>query len=410
MEDRTDQQNMLMEVNNLKYTFDSPLSVSVNRTQKKQFFATRDYTNTSGTAVCDFNSGSDLLDCKRSWLKLRIRVDAADGLGRYSFGSGSAMNLFREVKILHHSGQELARTTDANVFHKFTSRSKHPTAWFNTVGVTMGSGGTIYNTNTIYDICIPLLELDPFFELYDDKLLPATVASGMRVELTLEDFRTVFFQSAGHTASGVATGYSILGMEFRTEHVTLMDSAMAQLNYEASKSGLELTYDRIFSTSQPIGTNTSDHLEIRKAVALAKQAWFVQLPTANRQSLAADSFQADAFTYTELSSRIGNLNFPYQPIENATEAYLYHLKNYGKLDRNDNDTAITLASYIGTEGAVSFNFERSDSLQLSSIPVNQSRVCELSFTRSGNTNVKMYAFLVHTALARSSLTNVSVKV
>jgi hypothetical protein len=410
--DRTNQSEALMESNNLFYRFDDPLSVSVLRTGKKQFFSTRSYTDSSGSMIVDVNSGTDLICPKNSYLKLTFKLSGGDGTGRYSFGSGSAMNFINDVKILSAAGTEMARTENSNLYNKFHSNSRHSTNWFTTVGAVMGHGTAVQaftsDDATTYTYCIPLTELDPFFALYDDKNIPASLASGLRIELGLESLANTFLEAVG--GGGAATSYTVTNIELRTENITLMDSAQAILNQQASQKGHELTYDRLFCAPQTVGTTLSDNLEIRKAVALAKSMMYVQIPTASIGDITTDYFETAPYTYTSVDARLGNAYWPHQPIESAEEAYLYHLKNYGKVKHPHYESSITFAQYKLTNAILSFDFERDDSLNLSAMPVNQSRIAEQRFTRSANTNVKAYAWLRYTALARASLSNTSVKI
>lgn len=407
-----DKKQAIMAANNLDYKFDDILNVSVNRTMKKQYFDTRTYTQPgAGNAISTWNSGVDLVDVKNSYLKFRMVVNG--GTGAYSFGSGSAMNLIREVKILSSSGIELARTQDANIRHKFWTDATKSTNWQSTVGVMMGRSqapaaiATGGNGN-IY--VIPLCELDPFFALYDGKLLPHNIASGLRIEITWEDLNTTIVWD-GATGAANATGYTIDQIEFRTESVTLADSAMSVLNKEASTNGLEVTYDRIYTTSKVTGTAATENVEVRKAVSLAKTAFCVALPTANRTSLSLDSFIAESHDFTSSDMRLGNQYYPFQPIESKEEGYFHYLKCFNKIKRDHAETNTTLANFsTGGRAMVIANFETDDSLNLTGLPINSSRILEVRFTRTTAAACKTYVFLCYTALCRASLSNVSVKI
>lgn len=410
--DSSSKKDAIMAANNLSYKFDDILNVSVNRTPKKQYLDTRSYTLPgAGQAVSTWNSGVDLLDVRNSYLKFKFTLlDSTDTDDcKATFGSGSAMNLIKEVKILSASGIELARTQDANIFHKFNARSRHSTNWFTSVGSLMGFDQTAatMSIDVAYTFIIPLTELDPFFELYDGKLLPANIASGMRVEITWEDVSTAIIKTAGDAA----TGYTITDIEFRTDSVTLADSAMAVLNKEASTNGLEITYDRIYTTSTNTGTALDDNVEVRKAVSLCKSVRAVTLPTASRTSQTADSFLSAAYTYTSADVRLGNQYYPFQPIENVQEGYFNFLRVNNKLKRSSDETVTSFATFsTGGMAQIVASLETDDSLNLTGLPVNSSRIVEARFVRSAATDVKTYVFLTHTALCRASLSNCSVKI
>jgi hypothetical protein len=410
MENKSSQKDAILEANNLTYKFDDILNVSVNRTLKKQYFDTRTYTQPgSGQAVSTWNSGVDLIDVINSYLKWDFTITGGDRA--FSFGSGSAMNLIKEVKILSSSGIELARTQDANIFSKFRTESRRSDQWIDSVGGLMGfnQDADAMDVDSPVTFLIPLCELDPFFELYDQKLLPANIASGLRVEITWEDLNTAVIHDGSGTTN--ATGYTITNIEFRTESVTLADSAMAVLNREAATNGLEVTMDRVYTTSKNTGTALDDNIEVRKAVSLCKGVFGVTLPTANRSAQSLDSFVSNAYSFDSADVRLGNQYYPFQPIENPREAYFHYLKQYNKLKRPANETSVNYGKFsTGGSAQIVANFETDDSLNLTGLPINSSRIIELRFSRNVATEVKTYVFMIYTSLCRASLSNTSVKI
>lgn len=417
------QSEALLEANNLVYKFDDPLSVSINKTGKRQYFATRTYTDKSGSCICDFNSGVDFVDGKNSYLKVEFTPTGGDATMLYSFGSGSICNIFQSCKILSSSGTEISRSENSNIFHKFRSIVAHSKLWYETVGSLMNapadpsvdSHGPVEmkaDGSETYVFLIPLSELDMFFKIYDNKLIPSVMSSGLRVELALEDYRQALYFKSGTGAA--ATGYKIVNIEFMTENSTYMDSAVAVLNSEASKDGLEIEYDRYFVAPNAVGTSLTANIEIRKAVALAKSSMTIALKTNEQNSLTNDGFKTPTYRYTTTDSRIGNLHFPFRPLETPEENYFQLLKNHGKIKHDHIETALTFNSYKNGNSILDYNYERDCSLNLSSIPVNQSRVAEVRFERvpveDPVDNYKSYTFLIYTALARTSLQNCSVKI
>lgn len=409
MDSKENHRDAMMEVNNLSYRFDDPLSLSHGRTAKKQYFDTRSYTVPGASqAVSVWNSGADLIDTRNSYLKFNLTLASAGADCKSSFGSGSAMNLINEIKVISASGLELSRTQFANVYHKFIVTPKHSSNYLSTVGVLYGAGQGVdaMERNIAYTYCIPLVELDPFFATYDMKLLPACVASGLRIEISFENLNTALLQDGGND---LLTSYTVDQIEFRCESVSLADSAVAILNKEAATNGLELTYDRIYGTTKPTGTSTDDVIEVRKAVSLAKAVHCLTIPTATINDQKADSFDAAPYTFNKAQTRLGNNYYPFQPIETVSEAYFNYLRIFNK-HKAVQETNVTLGEFFTAKGTISATFETDDSLNLTGIPVNSSRIAEVLFTRTGNTDVRTYAFLVYTALGRFSLSNASVKI
>ena len=408
MEQKNVQRDALLEANNLSYKFDDVLNVSIERTPKKQFFDTRSYTMPGASqAVSTWNSGVDFINAKNSYLRFTVVFtdSTATNTGVATYGVGSAMNFIKEIKLLSASGVEYARTQEANMYHVTQLADKSP-EWKLTVGAMMGCNTAIaLNSTTAYTYCIPLVELDPYFRMYDGKLIPPNVASGMRVEITWENLNTVLFKSAG----AAATSYTITDIEFRCDAVKMADSALAAVNKAAATQGIEITYDRVYTSSKNTGAALDDNIEIRKAVSLAKEVVAVCIPTAFLTSQISDSFAAAAYTYTSFDVRLGNQYYPAQPITNVTEGYFNFLKHYNKLS-NASPTHTTLTTFTATQAQLCARFETDDTLALSSLPINSSRIAEVRFVRSANTDVKTFCFLRYTALCRASLTNVSVKI
>ena len=402
----------ILEANNLTYKFSDVLNLSQNRTLKKQNFDTRSFTLPgAGQAVCTWNTGLDLIDTRNSYLKFRLDLPTATATPAvtYTFGTASAMNLIREVKVMSASGVELARTQNANVFHAHYSAARHSAQWRSTVGRLMGVGQPAIAPSGNATFIIPLCELDPFFEFYDGKLLPQNLASGLRLEITWEDLATAFVSSGAVTAANAILSYTVSQIEIRTESVSLTDGAIASINREASKSGIELTYDKVYTTEKNVGTNQTEHIEVKMPVSFARGVFNVILPTASRGDIAADSFQSLVYDHTSAQIRLGNNYYPHQPITNVQEAYHNYLKHWNKLKQHSSESSVTFTDFNDFKGAVCSKFQADDTLSMSGLKINSSRICEVSWSRTGADAATSFTFLIYTALARASLSNVNVK-
>lgn len=72
--------DMAIAVNNLSYSMDSDLSVAVNSTYKKHYFAQDEY-DPNRSAICVLNSGADYLDFRRSFLSFDFELTINDQSG-----------------------------------------------------------------------------------------------------------------------------------------------------------------------------------------------------------------------------------------------------------------------------------------------------------------------------------------
>ena len=95
----------LLDFNALNYEMFPDLTVATERTYKNQFFTKNAYAGGSGggTMVCIFNTGSDFIDGKETYLV--FNVDLADSLDQNTvprtYGpNGSAINHFTNLVLI----------------------------------------------------------------------------------------------------------------------------------------------------------------------------------------------------------------------------------------------------------------------------------------------------------------------
>lgn len=114
-------------VNNLIYEQPKALSLAVNRTYHRQYFQRDNYTGGVGTtAICDWNTGTTFVNLANSYLTFKTKLISDNESSSANFGSGSAMNVIREVRIRSRSGTELDRVVRANLWSKFDSLYQMP--------------------------------------------------------------------------------------------------------------------------------------------------------------------------------------------------------------------------------------------------------------------------------------------
>ena len=66
----------LLDFNALNYEMFPDLTVATERTYKNQFFTRNSYPGGQGTMVCIFNTGSDFIDGKESYLTFTLNFEA----------------------------------------------------------------------------------------------------------------------------------------------------------------------------------------------------------------------------------------------------------------------------------------------------------------------------------------------
>lgn len=417
----------LIGINNLVYRLEPDMSVAVNCTDKNHFFQQQKYTN-SQRAVCVLNSGADYIDPRRSFLCFTIKLPDSvrnpasttqsgygtlgpnpihtkaqlayeeritfgkpkDGNNRYWGGSaeefyGSALNLIHSITISTRSGDELSRIERLNLLQYIINPWTRDKLWNETVGAAMGQNqfftlSPLIATNnnrkaTSMRVAIPLYCLSGLFNY--DKLLPAMLMSGLRIEIAWAAPQTAFVRSpllsgqlsydtwdsnddadqkkkclvnydqvgvvyemqnkAGNqipvyphdaakstTADAALTidSYEICDPYFQLKSVQLTDSVQRILNETSAVNGLEIVYTDINNTqivnqpSQSTGRCTGDfYMEVRHAASRALRAILVPRIQAADTTQICDSFATIGCPFKRWHWRLGSLYFPHQPIK-----------------------------------------------------------------------------------------------
>jgi hypothetical protein len=404
-------------VNNLVYKQPVALSLAVNRTYKKMFFQRNAYVgDKSTTMICDWNTGTSYINCDNSYLSFKVKLTGTS-TPTASFGSGSAMNVINEVRLTSRSGTELDRLQNANLWSKFDSLYQKPDGNLKTVGSIQGWGPTLsasdpanLNGATFTRFVLPLYVLSPFFRPMKKQMIPPQLASGMQFQLVLEDFRTALLGITGTT-----TGYEIEGLYFNLDCTDLTDDCQKTLNYESASTGLEYSFERIFtSISQLPSAQLSVSSQVRKAVSQACFATTLTVSQADRLNIAVDPLCAVPFNYTSFQYRIGALYFPNQEVIDASdgvEAYMMAQETYDKLKHPYSEGSVALSSFKAKHGILAASFERDTSLNLSGLPLNNSRTLELNATYAAVAEpLDVITFLQYCCVSRSYIDNTSVSI
>jgi hypothetical protein len=403
-------------VNNLVYKQPAALSLAVNRTYKKMFFQRSAYTgDKSTTMICDWNTGTSYVNCDNSYLSFKVALTGTTPTA--SFGSGSAMNVINEVRIQSRSGTELERLQNANLWSKFDSLYTKPKGNLETVGSIQGFGATldpvVDGANlgaTFKRFVLPLYVVSPFFRPMKKQLLPPQLASGLHFEFVLEDFRTALLGITGTT-----TGYNIEGLYFNLDCVDMTDDVQRTINMESAQDGLEYTYERIFtSISQLPSSQLSISMQLRKAVSQACFATTLTVSQADRINIAKDPLCCVPFNYTSFQYRLGALYFPNQEVQDAVdgvEAYMIAQETYDKLKHPYSEGAMNLTNFKLKHGILAASFEKDTNLNVSGLPINNSRICELNATYEAVVEpLEVVTFLQYCVVSRSYIDNCALSI
>jgi hypothetical protein len=289
---------------------------------------------------------------------------------------------------------------------------------------------------------IPLSSLSQFFRT-TDKLIPAALASGLRVEFQLNPATLPFVAydmlptKAGEAEAWKLNGapyndplisYVITNPRMLLDSYQLTDSIQRAMNETIASSGIEMPYVASYHTGYIQGGNSNQfNIEIRKAVSRALTVVTKPISTLAARTTALDAHntpenkyvQGVGFNLTSYQARVGSLHFPHQPLANVNPASLvkdlYHhtLRGGAAAFKRPNAPGATSWSRFCTDKTVIWtDLERSSVQNLTGIPINNSRVVELMLTTKNgmlNKNLELQTFLFYVRLVRVFLNNVEVE-
>jgi hypothetical protein len=145
--------------------------------------------------IAQFNTGTDCVNVKNSKLVIKVTLQTNTFPTQACFGVGSACNLIKNIRIYHRSGTTYTNTIRYNLYRFKVDHIKQSKQWFSSVGEPiMGyNQGVIFtkNVSSVADAPTHIVEITlnlvhPFFEPLSDCQLPPQMASGLRVELSVE--------------------------------------------------------------------------------------------------------------------------------------------------------------------------------------------------------------------------------
>jgi len=417
----------LLQVNKLAYRMPPQLSIASNRTIQTMFSNQSVYTP-SNTIIFDVQSGSAFVDPDDSYIRFRVQVqdNVGSGVATYSFGSGSACNIFQRITVFSKTGKELSRVEDANVLNCFMERYKHEQDWVNTLGANQGlsnhQGAAVYADAIPAGgkvFCIPLKTLFPCFCPINGSLIPPNLMSGARVELRLAPAVDALTRVDG-SATDPDT-YVVTRPELKLRTYMLADQFARKIQEMSATAGLAYLYREhfhaIFSSS-----NTQINTDVKKACSKALKAHVYARNTADLVAAGRDKLASAKYQWDKFQSNIGQNYYPNQPVqvddvttEGNAEAYRYTMINLGK--HHGRPPAVTPTQYTVRDDAsnycnsvVTWCYNKSTVSDFEGATISNSRSLLLNLTKNagGNANLRLDIYLTFLRLCKIMQSNVLV--
>lgn len=381
----------LRELNRLVYLRPDNGSLVNQRTMKTYNFTNSSYTP-GQTAQAILNCGNDALWGPSSYLRVEFTTDGK------SVGKGSILNLFRNVRLTHRSGEVLEYVQDANVLAQILRKYAVSTEQ----SPKLESLIDIPAAAATYVRCVPLWMLLGVFNDQEQYIPPAFLA-GAKLECDLETNAIIFSEAAGVMSD--------IKMELVLDSAQVYDSVQKQLldeQADVSKSGLQYSFSTWFSTKNDF-KGSSVNFDVQQSASVTEQVCAVIRQVPNIAD-GKDSFSFDNRA-TQWQYRLGSQYLPQKPVSNAStgvESYQQaliafeasphqHASCHGASGVN-----ATYATFNSDDSIWAQSLEKSAAgLQLTGEPTNNSRILnlEMSKTAVGDTTDRINVFLKYLRVA-----------
>ena len=344
----------LRHENLLVYSKPSAGCLVDQRQHKSLNFSSLQYTLGSTMQIL-MNSGADAIYGPGCFMRLQMQVTMQGaGLTQSSldFGRGSVMNLFRNMRLIHRSGNPLEEIINVNSVAQMKRMwglsvddkrkldgmlncySPHVDSVtfvpaFSAVGNTIlnPDGGAInplpvrllagvpvagpvtYN----YVFCIPMHMISGVFGS-ETQMIPPALLAGAKMEIDLDNGNTAFTNFtvwSGGTTLGVV---NTITPTIVYDSNVLFSSVNKQLLMEQAAEpspGLAFTYSTWFTTNSPFAADAS--LDVSQSVSLCEKCAVGVRVNAAIGTGAGDSFNFLA-PYNSYQFRIGSTYLPLKPV------------------------------------------------------------------------------------------------
>lgn len=388
----------VLELNGLKYRIPQPLSTGVMRTYKREYAARQSYTQ--GTPVLfDWNTGTSYVEPQSALLNFDLVIyQASGGNSTYRWGSGlGGCSLFNEIRIISKNGVEVDRTQEAHLLAKvradytISKETRRNLEMCDGYSATSAGIQTISGVETIVPLSIPLKLLSGFFRpTVEGMLIPAGLASGLRIEMMLENFNRSFQQSVG--APSATARYEVRNPEILLQLTDLNDPVQSALMKDSALSGLEYTFPSYFATVSNNNNSSVITEQIKKAVS---QCCRIFTCVVDKGAYDVADVQADGFAsirpdrVRDYQIRVGSSYYPQQLVTRRTEFWALANAAFDMLRRLEyQPNQVNYADFeTGGRMLLGTSLETNDRLNLSGLPINNSSVAEFRLSLQAGTDL-----------------------
>lgn len=406
----------MLSDNGILYRAPSQLSSVVARTYKVEYAQRSLYTKTA-PIIFDWNTGTSYVDPQTAILSFDILLSKTNvENASVSWGGGlGACNLISEIRIISKNGVELDRCSEAGQLAKILSDWTMSAETRDNLGMCDGVDfldgeavpialeGTAVTT---VKVSIPIKVLSGFFRpTVKGMLLPAGLASGLRIEMSLMDEKRAF-----QAETGVIEGlkYEIENPQMLLQLSDFNDPTQNLLITESARAGLEYNFPSYFSTTVSNASGDKIREQLKKAVSQANKVFAVVLnadAVNGYETLERSGF--DSMPSSQIKSFNYRVGSQYYPLERLTRPSDYWAIASAAFDELRNmEWRPNQLNYLnfntGGKCLAAASLDMSDRINLSGSKINNSSVLELRMDLLNTNKVDVMVFLQFTAEARVS--------
>lgn len=395
----------LLQVNRLLYRMPPALGITNRRNHRIDYFQQSSYQN-GETMVLDSQVGTDFVDPKNSYLKLKVTPVGVD----CDFATGSAANVINRILVRTRTGKEVCRLENANLLTKYIQTYDCPKDWEETLGKAQGynaGASTVPQTGKVFIIPMWIV---PCFNV--DKLLPPQMTTGLRIEILLDTPGTAL------KADGPGlTSYTVDRPEIHWDTHDLADQFKRKIGEMAAKQGLNVVHKEFFHTIVSGGAATSYNFDVKKAASKALRLDVISRTPADVDDDTKDSMASRNYEWEKWQARIGSDYFPNAPvsIDDVTEAgnaeaYYATLFAHQKVNQCWYPPSVTPTTYTaGGDAMISFNFNKSSVSELQGYAVNNSRAVLVDLTANASAARRLDVYLCYLRAAKYFTSNAEIR-
>ena len=382
----------LRHANCLVYAKPDDGSLVNKRTLKQYQFTTAAYA-LGQTAQCIIQSGGDAVWGPSSYIRIKYTVGV-----EVSWGVGSIMNIFKNVRLTHRSGEVLEYIQNINMLAQLESwwhtsvedRVKLQGMIHQKSDVTAGEYAPLESKDAVgtHIACVPLSYLLGTFD-NQSQYIPPNHLAGAKLELELESAAIAYAAAA----SSVPAGFEFTLMLDSAQIYDAVEKQLMDEQADVAGSGLQFTYSTWFNSYNTFA-GTGVNFDVQQSASLTQKAVAVIRATADLEA-GKDSFLPSS-TATQFQWRLGSQYFPQQIVTlpsdttGQQEAYAISQQAWQDFPHQFQGKLVggVAVSYTGFQAAgrvpcYATTLEKSASgLQLSGEPTNNSRLLNLNMSKS----------------------------